>query len=374
MYSPRNDRRIALASAIAALLLVTGSSAEADKFHTLYTFPGGSGGSAPVSLVRDAYGNLYGSATQGGAGVIFKLSPHGKETVLYSFPASGPSGNLAIDPEGNLYGTTMAGGDYGYGSVFKVSSHGKATTLHSFTGGDDSGYPDSGVTIDADGNLYGTTPIGFNFGTIFKVSSRGKFTIVHAFKGGHDGADPDTSPISDDEGNLYGVAAMRGAHDAGTIYELASGGQFRVLHAFVTSTDGQYPRARLTRDGDGNLFGTATQGGSYGSGTVFELTTAGGFKVLHAFSGYSDGAYPESNLVQDAVGNIYGVVPEGGEHGAGAVYRISLRGRFTTAYSFSGRDGSGPSGTIAADDLGNLYGTTYYGGQFDAGTVYRLKE
>jgi uncharacterized repeat protein (TIGR03803 family) len=373
MCSSRNINRITLASAIATLLFVTGSGAEAGKLRTLYAFPGGSGDAAPASLVRDAQGNLYGAASQGGTGVIFKLDRHRKETILYSFPASGASGNLAIDAEDNLYGTTTHGGDYGYGTVFKVSPAGRETTLHSFTGGSDSGLPWSGVTIDAEGNLYGATPNAFNFGTIFKINSRGTFSILHTFNGGHDGADPDSSPVCDDEGNLFGVASMRGAHSAGTIYELTNSGEFRVLHAFITAADGAYPWASLTRDGEGNLFGTALEGGSYDFGTAFELTNAGKFNVLHAFSGHSDGGYPQSSLVQDAVGNVYGVTSQGGEHNAGAVYRLSLHSRFATAYSFSGSDGSTPVGSIANDDVGNLYGTTYDGGQFNAGTVFRLK-
>jgi len=156
-------------------------AAQAQTYSVLYGFTGPGGTFPYAGLIFDAKGNLYGTTYAGGAsdnGVVFKLSSKGEETVLYSFTGgadgSGPYAGLIFDAKGNLYGTTWAGGASGAGVVFKLSSKGKETVLHSFTGGADGKYPASDLIFDANGNLYGTTYAGggSGAGVVFKLSSR----------------------------------------------------------------------------------------------------------------------------------------------------------------------------------------------------------
>jgi uncharacterized repeat protein (TIGR03803 family) len=361
----------------AASFLISATGAEAGKFKTLYAFAGKSDGNSPSSLARDAHGNLLGFASSGAGRVLFKVTPKGVETTVYTFSGTLiPAGAPLVDSAGNIYAVAGSGGDYGYGAVFRISPDGTETTLHSFSGHDDGGYPYGGVTIDAGGSLYGTTSGVFdNSGTLFKIDPNGQFSVLHAFSGAKDGASPMASPIVDESGNLFGTTYSGGKYDGGTVYELSADGAFRVLHAFTQRYDGGYLGASLLRDSEGNLFGTATQGGSYGYGTVFEILPAGRVKVLHAFTGTGpDGSYPQTNLVQDTTGNLYGTTAGGGDLSAGNVFRVSQHGHFTNVHSFTGADGFDPLGNVVSDDQGRVYGTTYYGDQANSGTVFRVKE
>jgi uncharacterized repeat protein (TIGR03803 family) len=255
-------------------------------------------------LILDAAGNLYGTTQGGGTyndGTVFKLTPSGNswtETVLYSFNPNNrgpyfPYAGLIFDSAGDLYGTTVGGGD-GYGTVFELSSASggawTATVLHSFDPfGNDGSYPYGGLTLDAVGNLYGAT-----------------------LQGGNSGC------------NGFGC---------GTVFELtpSAGGTWTeaVLHSFGTGTDGQAPSAvTLTMDSSGNLYGTTSLGGSYSYGTAFELAPAAGGgwteTVLHSFGLGKDGRNPAAGLVFDAAGNLYGTAEQGGAGSGGAAFEIKL--------------------------------------------------
>ena len=179
----------------------------------LHMFRGGVDGALPIGLVIDSAGNLYGNTYQGGAydcGTVFELAPDGTETVLYSFAGgpndgAGPQGNLVRDNEGDLYGTTWAGGLYGWGTVFKITPAGEETLLYSFAGSPD-GERAKGVTIDAQGNIYGTTLEGgaYGGGTVFEVTQTGAEVLLHSFSG-DDGWNPEASVVLDAQGNLYGT-------------------------------------------------------------------------------------------------------------------------------------------------------------------------
>jgi uncharacterized repeat protein (TIGR03803 family) len=220
----------------------------------LYNFAGPPDGNGPLGLIRDSAGNLYGMTTVGGntssacqfygqpgCGVVFKLDSTGHETVLYSFTGGADGGyppgfsgaSLVVDAAGNLYGTTMWGGDLactdndkgmGCGVVFKVDTTGNQTVLHTFTGQPDGAFPNAGMLRDAQGNLYGTTVIGgqFNNGTIFKLDSAGNLTVLHGFGATtSDGMYPSTGLIHDAAGNLYGMTQYGGSNNGGgTIFEL----------------------------------------------------------------------------------------------------------------------------------------------------------
>ena len=198
----------------------------------LYSFTGGADGAYPFSpVVRDSKGNLYGTTSMGGsanAGVVFKVDSSGTETVLHSFigGADGiiPIGGLVRDKAGNLYGTTSQGGTSNDGIVFKISPSGKETILHTFTGTTKDGkYPSyTTLLMDAQGNFYGVTEEGGSAdgGILYKLNKTKKLTILHNFTGGTtDGCNVLGTPFRDADGNFYGTTSSCGTHTLGTVWE-----------------------------------------------------------------------------------------------------------------------------------------------------------
>lgn len=330
------------------------------KEKVLYSFTGtGGDGARPYSaLVRDAQGNFYGTTAFGGnpgcslggetgCGVVYKLSATGKEKVLYSFTGTGgdgefPYAGLVRDAQGNLYGTTYDGGDfgcnptYGCGTVFKVDTTRKETVLYSFTatGGDGLG-PNAGLLRDGQGNLYGTTVSGGTaFGTVFKLDLSSTETVLHTFTGstGKDGAAPYAGLVRDKLGNLYGTTVSGGTGSCtggcGTVFKLDPSGTETVLYSFTgTGGDGEFPAAGLVLDGKGNLYGTTYAGGLascfLGCGIVFKVDPSGTETVLYSFTGTSgDGKYPHGGLVLDKLGILYGTTYGGGATGYGTVFML----------------------------------------------------
>jgi uncharacterized repeat protein (TIGR03803 family) len=280
-----------------------------------------------------------------GAGTVFKLTPNGKESVLYALEGApdglSPRGNLVADNSGNLYGTTILGGNtggdecqsLGCGTVFKVAPDGTETVLHVFRGGSDGFEPLGGVILDSQGNLYGTTLAGggsgcgdsFGCGTVFEVTPDGTETVLYAFQGGNDGAFPEDAPMIDGSGNLNGTTFEGGASNRGTVFKLAPDGTEGVLFEFSYGSDGYFPLAGLIEDGGGNLYGTTSDGGvgcdGGGCGTVFELTPEGKEKVLYSFK-KARGAHPAAGLLMGSSGTLYGTAPRGGKHKDGVVFRV----------------------------------------------------
>jgi uncharacterized repeat protein (TIGR03803 family) len=306
-------------------------------------------------LIQDASGNLYGTAAGGGTGcgsngcgVVFNLDTNGKETVLYNFAGgtdgSGPTGGLIQDANGNFYGTTFVGGGsgchngQGCGTVFKLDPNGKETVLHSFGGNPDGQYPITGVIQDANGNLYGTTFYGgvYNKGTVFRLTATGVEAVLRSFKARTDGKGPDRL-IQDAKGNLYGTAseggsAKCGGAGCGVVFRLDLTGKESVLNRFLNTKDGNGPRGGVLRDSKGNLYGTAVGGGtgcgSNGCGVVFKLDVNRKETVLHRFTGGA-GAHPETGVIRDAQGNLYGTTLNGGDlscgqgQGCGVVFKLT---------------------------------------------------
>jgi uncharacterized repeat protein (TIGR03803 family) len=246
-------------------------------------------------LVRDSAGNLYGTTLNGGSssncsggcGTVFKLDTTGTETVLHSFvgsPTDGanPFAGLLRDAAGNLYGTTAYGGNktayfcaFGCGTVFKVDTTGAETVLHNFIGGRADGTtPTGGLVRDAAGNFYGTTRQGGSFskGTVFKLDTTGTETLLHSFTGHPDGWEPEVGLVRDAAGNLYGTTYKGGASVKGMVFKVDATGAETVLYSFHGGAEGWLPEAGLIQDAAGNLYGTTTQGGTYGDGTVFKLS------------------------------------------------------------------------------------------------------
>jgi uncharacterized repeat protein (TIGR03803 family) len=375
------------------------------KEKVLYTFTGGTDGAFPYAgLIQDAAGNLYGTTQQGGVdpygycasngfngcGVVFRLNTSGTEAVLYSFAGgsdgAGPTAGLTQDAAGNLYGTTVNGGNLscddegggsGCGVVFKLDTAGTETALYKFCVNGppcaDGAYPYASLIRDAAGNLYGTTEYGgVGGGTVFKVDTSGKEAVLYSFQGPPDGQFPYASLIRDGAGNLYGSLFTGGdgcgAEDCGALFKLDTSGKETILHEFHGYKDGGLPYAGLIMDSAGNLYGTTVyDGGGFSEGTVFKLDTGGKNKALHIFTGGTDGGYPYAGLVFDKAGNLYGTTSAGGRRHSGVVFKLSKARRETVLHTFSGADGAGPKAALLRDAAGNLYGTTVNGGTTSCG-------
>ena len=394
---------------------------------TLYTFQGGSDGSNPWGgLVQDANGNLYGTTTSGGTaqiGTVFEMTQSGgawTETSLYTFPVTDGGishSGLVADTAGNLYGTTTAGGLTVYpcdlsgwggcGTVFKLSptSAGgwQESTIYYFTGQADGMNPLGNLSFDAAGNLYGTTSEGgFGAGSVFKLSpvANNTWTETTLFSFGglqHEGYGPLGPLAFDGAGNVYGTTLGGGdapPTGAGTVFKLKpnTSGTWteQVLYSFQGESDGGFPQSGVVIDTAGNLYGTAPGGASQ---VAFKLSPGqkGGWTetVIHTFSGTGDGVRPASSLIFDRAGNLYGTTESGGTYGYGTVYELSpaADGTWTETilHSFAGPpyDGYEPQASLTVDAMGNLYGTTVYGGdatssscalgnEFDCGAVFKL--
>jgi uncharacterized repeat protein (TIGR03803 family) len=393
------------------------ASPAATTFTTLGSFAGTNGSSPNPGLVQGTDGNFYGTTANGGAncaapgcGTVFKITPAGTLTTLYSFCAqtgcpdgSSPKGGLVQGIDGNFYGTTTAGGTlgcnagHGCGTVFKITVGGTLTTLRSFAGqSTDGGVPEGALVQGPDGNLYGTTQSGgtFNFGAAFKISPSGAFTLLHSFNNS-EGASPNGGLITVTSGYYYYGATKAGGIDStacpnrvcGTLFKVYPSGTFAFLHSF-DGTEGASPFAGLVLGNDGNFYGTTNSGGANNDGTVFKFAVVGHvLTTLHSFAGSpTDGGAPQSGLALATDGSFYGTTSNGGANcgapGCGTVFKITPTGTLTTLHSFCAQtgcpDGELPTGGLVQGTDGNFYGTTVDGGANNAcgtigcGTIFRL--
>ncbi|HXF28130.1 MAG TPA: choice-of-anchor tandem repeat GloVer-containing protein [Bryobacteraceae bacterium] len=313
------------------------------------TFPDGTG---PGPIIQASDGNFYGTTELGGddgnhcqqpqacGGTIFKLTPAGQITILYTFAygsATAPYANgvntlpkrLVEGPDGYLYGTTYAGGN---GSRITVSSGGG--------------------------------------GTVFKISKTGDFHTLHQFCAGA-GCDEGSGPsalVLGPDGKFYGTTLVSGSNHAaskGTIFRISAAGVVETLHNFDGFADGGAPLAGLVQASDGNLYGTTSGGGNsqYAVGTVFRITPAGVFSVLYTFqlqkpNPIKDGQDPEQPLIQACHGKLYGVTKRGGLNQYGTVFQIGLDGQgYKTLFDLTKSQFGYPSGLLLATD-DNLWGGT----------------
>jgi len=401
---------------IAALTLAPFALA-AGQYRVLNKFNDKDGASSQAALIFDSVGNLYGTATYGGdtkycgdqgCGTVFKLTPGSAgwtETVLHSFhgkDGSNPVASLVFDGAGNLYGTTVNGGDLqvnhgqGCGTVFKLTPGDNGTwterVLYSFHCNDGAA-PIAGLVFDGAGNLYSTTTGGGNTicvggcGTVFKLTPHtdGQWTetVLHHFNG-DGGRNPRSGIIFDAAGNLYSTTDAGGDircnGGCGTVFKLEAGTwKISVLHTFH---DGRSPDG-IIFDTAGNLYGMTFTGGSLhrcngnGCGTVFELVPSNNgewnLTVLHSFQGM-DGANPTSTLIFDAAGNMYGTTQLGGDlscgggSGCGTVFELtkeSVGWAEIVLHRFDDNDGNNPTSALTLDTAGNLFSTTATGGNLN---------
>jgi uncharacterized repeat protein (TIGR03803 family) len=303
----------------------------------LHAFKGPDGATPYGALVLDSAGIVYGTTSAGGdfgLGTVFRIDPQGVETVLYSFTGSpdgaSPYAGLVMDNTGNLYGTTENGGAFGFGTIFKVDTGGIETVLHSFAGNPTDGAdPKARLMLDQNGNLYGTTFSGgsANSGTVFKIDTTGAETILYNFTGGSDGENPFGGVTIDANGLLYGTT--QNSTDStfkpygcckGTVYVLNSTNQ-TTLYTFTGGSDGGGPSSDLVLY-NGMLYGTTLIGGPGQKGTVFSVNLATGAEsVLHGFTGQGDGGTPVGGLLINPAGVLYGTAEGGGRFMKGTIYQ-----------------------------------------------------
>jgi uncharacterized repeat protein (TIGR03803 family) len=352
----------------------------------LHSFNGNDGAYTYYGLVPcgDAFcGSTLGGGNDG-IGTIFRINQAGNiavHSLKYGNGAS-PVGELTIDSTGAIYVVMSYGGEYGFGTITRFDRFGTPTVLHHFAGPPSDGSNlATGVIRDAAGNLFGTTFFGgagfcdLGCGIAFKLDATGQETVLHTFGTGSDGVWPRSGLLRDAAGRLFGTDSG-GVGNAGVVFALSPTGVFDVLYRFPhNGADGDTPSGNLIRDSAGMLYGTTLYGGRFNYGTVFKLDRAGHETVLYSFHGDQDGGYPVGGVIRDAAGNLYGTASLGGSSpgysGYGTVFKVDSSGHFTVLHTFTGMDGWAPEARLLCHET-NLYGTTGIGGDYGAGVVFVL--
>lgn len=340
------------------------------------------------SLVLHANGQLYGTTVAGGTwdrGTVYQVTPAGIRTTVHAFApdeGSAPVAGLVSDTEGTLYGTTAEGGANGFGTVFTITPAGVFTTLVHFTGTDGAapGSVPGGLVRHPGGLFYGTTGGGgaHGWGTVYRMTVDGILTSMVAFSGSDGtllGGEPHGAMVVDGN-NLFGVTRSGGSSGMGTLFRVTIGGQAEVLREFA-GTDGRSPLGGLVFHSDGFLYGTTEFGGDGGVGVAFRINpeTPSQFTLLHHFADPT-GSQPIGSLVVEAAGSLLGATSSGGVDGWGGLFRLEISGAYESLGSFSGRAGATPgasprSGLVVGPEA-NLYGVTSAGGPGQHGVIYRI--
>jgi len=377
-----------------ALLCVVTTIASAATFKNLVFFNGSDGANpTEMTLVQGIDGELYGTATNGGAygyGTVFKISPSGTLTTVWNFckelncpDGAYPQAGLTLVIGGDLYGTTYRGGAHGYGEVFKITPAGALSVVYSFcslSGCADGYYPTEGVSMiqGTDGNLYGSVS-----GGVFKLTLAGKETVLWLYPTftvyGPNGL------MQASDGNFYLTDSGRDGYSDGNIWKITPAGKGTKLYGFCQLTscaDGTFPGGPLVQGANGSLYGTTIGGGKYNDGILFALTLAGKLTTVHSFDYFTAGnlgSYIDSGVTLGADGNFYGIAAFGGMgcvSGCGTVFKITPTGALTTLHEFGdATDGSGPWG-LMQDTSGAFFGATPVGcspfvsGCKNYGTIY----
>ncbi len=370
---------------VLCVILGMAIAAPAQTFTSLASFNGANGANPGLgSLIQGTDGNFYGMTINGGVsndGTIFKISSSGTLATLYNFcshlsctDGKFPFGVLVQATDGNFYGTTNAGGAHGLGEIFRITPSGTLTTLYSFCSQascTDGQAPYAGLVQGTDGNLYGTTT-----NTFFKMTTRGALTTLYSFctqQSCTDGVDPQGALVQSTNGSFYGTTISGGANSCGTIFEITATGKLTTLHSFNT-TDGCMPGAALVLATNGNFYGTTSVGGTNNAGTIFKITSSGVLTTLYNFctqTNCTDGGSPHDALVQGTDGNFYGTTSAGANDN-GVVFEFTSANKMKSLHVFSGTDGDIPYGGLLQGTDGSFYGTTLDGGADKLGSVFNI--
>jgi uncharacterized repeat protein (TIGR03803 family) len=391
--APRFMSRSLVLTLIAMLWLAVVHPVSSATETILHSFFSGDASNPNAGVVFGKKNNLFGLTPLGGdfnEGAIYEVGPAGNEQVLYSFTDSkdggDPQGTLAVDTAGNLYGSTCLDGAHKAGTVFKLSTSNTFSVVYAFKGGKDGSCPTGGMVFDKLGNLYGTSFSGgaSNAGTIFKLTPSGTHTVVYSFKGGADGSEPNGSLAITPTDTLYGTTSSGGSFGFGTLFELSPSNVHTVKWSFSGGTDGSSPNGGLVLY-KGVYFGTTIGGGTGGAGIVYGWapTHPNGLGIYWAFTGGADGGNPDAGVVSDKKGNLYGTTSEGGSSFLGTVFQLQIAVApitETVLHNFGlDPDGQFPRGGVVLDKSGNLYGTTSVGGSdstcedgFGCGVVFKV--
>ena len=383
-------------SVIFLMVLASPAYIEAQQYKVLHNFGGFGDGNIPYAGVTiGADGSLFGTTAYGGAGVcsycgmVFQLTSNADgswtESTVHDFTGTDgarPIAGITIDAEGSLYGAAEEGGSNG-GTVFKLVPSFPGTWVFSIlstfkTGG---GSPTGNVLLDGPTRLYGTAGLVYSLNQVASVGQWYERVL-------HQETQPFGTLIMGGDGNLYGTTYSGGTRGAGSVFELTFDPMLNrwtetVLYSFTGGVDGLRPLGGVTFDVVGNLYGTTVSGGKAGLGVVYKLSHqpdgTWSETVVHSFTGVPDGANPECAVTFDSKGNLYGTADEGGPAGWGTVFRMTPTsgGQWTetTLYGFTGGlDGGLPYAGVTLDVEGNIYGTTQWGGIYGqyGGVVYEV--
>ncbi len=375
--------------AIAALFLGVTASAQ-DTPVLLYEYPNTSNNTTGITddsfLAQGPDGEFYDTDWDNGTynqGSVYTMSVSGDYTLLYSFCAEGgnclltgsnPQGGVTLGSDGNFYGTTSFGGADGYGTVFKITPAGKLTTLYSFAGAyADGNNPTFPVIQAGNGDFYGVASSGganVN-GTFFRISGAGSYTSLASFDSSVNGSNPNL-PTQGTDGNFYGTTHSGGPNSAccGTVYKITAAGKITVLYTFPSGEGSSV--GQLVEGSDGNFWGVMSGVAFISGGELFKVSPKGDFTVVHTFSGTGDAGCPVSGLIAGSDGYLYGITNCGGTANYGAIYSVQpSTNDYAVLYSFcstSPCDAFGPGPVLAQNTNGTFYGNT--DGNSDGGSYF----
>jgi uncharacterized repeat protein (TIGR03803 family) len=345
-------------------LLLLGVFAQAQTYTELYNFDcvvNGCNPNEPDLFAQGQDGNLYGTMPTQifGNGTVDMYSLDGTFTTLFNFPPTdySPQSGLSLGFDGNLYGATETGGSARFGTVFELAG-GTVTTLYTFGNGADGAYPWAPPIQAPDGNIYGVTFDGTTPGTAYKITPSGAFSVIATL--------PSTTQaplILGADGNLYGTTQYGGTFNRGTVFQLTTKGKLKIIYNFDASTHGGVPVGPVMQAADGKLYGTNTDGGTFGQGVVYSVTTGGTLKVLHNFQSATEGYSSTAGLVQGSNQFLYGVLSSGGINNLGSLFKINTTGKtFSILHNFDKGSGGAPYATPTLHTNGKIYGVTQTGG------------
>jgi uncharacterized repeat protein (TIGR03803 family) len=353
------------------------------------------GGALWGQVVQTPDGRLFGLTMvggNGGGGTAYSLGLDGSFTLLHTFGSEAhdgvtPLSSPTLAADGTVWGTTGYNIDGSWGTVFRMGTDGTVLTRIALPSSGEAGlWPMGRLQVMPNGDVVGTNnKHGANqCGTVFRATSAGVVSVLHAFKLGepYSGCNPRGGVALGPDGFLYGTAYNGGLYERGTLFKLSTDGVLTVLHAFgdpLDPKDGRAPYAATPLWArDGQLYGTTSQGGAHGVGTVYRLSPSGAFTVLHAFGDPAvpnDGKSPVAGLIQGSDGHFYGVTASGGRYGMGALFKMDSSGAVTVLHDFAdptvGVDAATPVADLIQGTDGHLYGTTRSGGAGDGGAVFR---